>query len=811
MTDQEQKLKPEQLTNRCDAGIFEFETTESLAGAVSVIGQDRAVNAIDFGIHVPGSGFNIFALGLSGTGRTTTIRTTLVPAAAAQPVPGDWVYVNHFADPNRPRAITLPAGHAARFRREMEELIDDLMREIPRIFESEEYEEQREEILQEAERRRNEALGQLEREVNSQGFALLTSSTGLALAPVIHGQVITPETRHQIDEATARSLEARQAELRDKILDTMRSVRNLEKATKHALQEMDRQVAAFAVDQIAADLKAAWAEIPEVVAYLDEVEADVVEHVARFRAPEESEQESAPHLRDPDADGFLNRYRVNVLVDCSEQEGGPVVFEVNPTYGNLLGRIEHRAEMGALVTDFTMIKAGALHRANGGYLILEAEPLLDSHLAWEALKRALKNRQIRTEEVGSQMQLVSTTTLEPEPIPLDVKVVLIGDPWTYYGLYEYDGDFRKLFKVQADFGDTFERTPETMHCYAEFIAARCHEEGLLPFDREAVARIVEFGSRLAEHQQKLSTRFGDIADLVREAAFWARRAERERTTAADVSKAIDQRTYRANRAEEEIQERIDEGSLRIHLSGEAIGQVNGLTILSLGNYDFGRPSRITARTYTGKEGVVSLDREAKLSGRIYDKGLLTLNGYLGGKYALDLPLNLSATISLEQSYDEVEGDSASSTELYALLSSLAGVPIQQGIAVTGSVDQQGNVQPVGGVNEKVEGFFDTCRSHGLTGDQGVMIPAANRVNLMLRDDLVQAVAEGRFQIYAVDNVDEGLEILTGIPAGTLGADGSYPEDTLHDRVMARLDDIAENLKHEEEEGEGEDDPPSQEA
>jgi lon-related putative ATP-dependent protease len=806
MTNQVHELKPEQLTHRCDPGSFQFETTQSLEGAVSVIGQDRAVNAIDFGVHVPGSGFNIFALGLTGTGRTTTIRTTLVPAAAGQPAPGDWVYVNNFADPNRPHAITLSAGSATRFRRDMEELLDDLRREIPRIFESEEYEEQREAILQEMQRRRSEALGQLEREVNSQGFALLTSSTGLALAPVIHGQVITPETRHQIDAATARSLEARQVELRDRVLDTMRAVRDLEKATKRALQEMDRQVAAFAVDQLAEDLKAAWAETPEVVAYLDEVEADVVEHLARFRAQDEGAQGGALRLPDPDADGFLNRYRVNVLVDCGAQEGAPVVFEPNPTYGNLLGRIEHRAEMGALVTDFTMIKAGALHRANGGYLILEADPLLDSHVAWEALKRALKNRQIRTEEAGGQTQFVSTITLEPEPIPLDVKVVLIGDPWTYYGLYEYDGDFRKLFKVQADFGDTFERTSETMHCYAEFIAARCHEEGLLPFDREAVGRIVEFGSRLAEHQKKLSTRFGDIADLVREAGFWAQRAERERTLATHVCKAIEQRAYRANRIEEEIQERIEEGSLRIHLSGEEIGQVNGLTILSLGNYDFGRPSRITARSYTGKEGVVSLDREAKLSGRIYDKGLLTLNGYLGGKYALDLPLNLSATISLEQSYDEVEGDSASSSELYALLSSLAEAPIKQGIAVTGSVDQQGHVQPVGGVNEKVEGFFDTCRSHGLTGDQGVIIPAANKVNLMLRDDVVQAVAEGRFHIYAVDDVDDGLEILTGIPAGAIESDGNYTEGSLHDRVMARLDDISENLKREDE-GEDEHHPP----
>jgi lon-related putative ATP-dependent protease len=446
-----------------------------------------------------------------------------------------------------------------------------------------------------------------------------------------------------------------------------------------------------------------------------------------------------------------------------------------------------------------MIKAGCLHRANGGYLVVEMRSMLANSLSWDALKRSIKNRQIRTEEIGTQLQMISTVTLEPEPIPLAVKVVLIGDPMSYYLLHEHDEDFRKLFKVQADFGAEFERTAETQESYACFVAARCQEEGLLHFDRGAVARVVEFGSRLADHKQKLATRFGEIADLVREASYWARCEGREQTTAQDVQRAVDEKICRANRAEEKIQELIDEGTLRIDVEGEAVGQVNGLSVLSMGNYDFGKPSRITARTYTGQKGVVSLDREAKLSGRSFDKGLLTLTGYLGGKYALDDPLSLSATISFEQLYEGIDGDSASSTELYALLSSLSGLPLKQGLAVTGAVDQQGNVQPIGGVNEKIEGFFLTCQHRGLTGEQGVLIPETNVVNLMLRADVRQAVADGRFHIYPVRTIDEGIEILTGVPAGDAGEDGVYPQDSVHGRVRARLAEIAKNLKAKEDE------------
>jgi lon-related putative ATP-dependent protease len=807
MDDKPRELTADELWQRCDPVLFDFETTESLPGEIAIIGQERAVQAIDFGVSIASFGFNVYALGSTGTGRTTTIRTFLARVAAEQPVPDDWIYVYNFADANKPCAIPLPPGTAVEFRRDMQELVTDLLREIPRAFEGEAYEQQRDQILRELQGRSNEAFAQLEGKVNEAGFALVKTATGFGIAPVLNGQVLTPEAYQRLDEATRQEIESHEEQLQGEIAEAMRRIRELEKDTKRQLQRFDRQIAGAAVSHLIQELKEKYGHLAEVPAYLDQVQADVVDNVEGFKRQEEEEPaESAAAGRGGSGYADSTRYAVNVVVDNSQQQGAPLIFEPNPTYNNLVGRIEHRYEQGALVTDFSMIKAGALHRANGGYLVLEMRGLLANPLAWEALKRSLKNRQIWTEEIRTDSPGISTVTPEPEPIPLDVKVVLIGDPMTYYVLYDYDEDFRKLFKVKADFGAEFNRTPDTARDYAQFVAARCQEEGLLPFDREAVARIVEYGSRLAEHQKKLATRFGEIADLIREASFWARRRGAQQATSQDVLKAAEQKIYRSNRAEEELQELIDEGTIRVDMAGEAVGQVNGLSVMSLGDYSFAKPSRITARTYTGKAGVVSLDREARLSGRIYDKGLLTLTGYLGGKYALDTPLSLSATVSFEQLYDEIEGDSASTSELYALLSSLSKLPLKQGIAVTGSVDQQGNVQPIGAVNEKIEGFFQSCQHEGLTGEQGVLIPARNVVNLMLHADVRQAVTEGKFHVYPVNTVDEGIAILTGVPAGELQEDGTYPPDSVHGRVLARLKEIADNLDGTEEEDQERDDP-----
>jgi len=804
MTDKPRGLAADELWKPCDPAVFDFETTASVPGDIVIIGQERAVQAIDFGVGIASSGFNVYALGYPGTGRTTTLRTFLDRVAAGEPVPNDWIYVYNFADPNRPNAISLPPGTAAELRRDMQELVSDLLREIPRAFESEDYEKQQESIVRTMQDQRNQAFVQLEHRVNERGFTLLKTAMGMGIAPVLNGQVLTPEAYQQLDAGTRQDIESRQQTLQGEMAETMRAIRDLEKTTKRRLHDFDREIASFAVGHFIEDLRQKYGQIEELPDYLDAVRADIVENVAGFKTQEDTPEGLAAAMQTGQREALLKRYVIQVIVDHSQQQGAPVVFEANPTYGRLIGRIEHRAEFGALVTDFSMIKAGCLHRANGGYLVIEVRGLLANPLAWEALKRALKNRCIRTEEMGTQLQAVSTVTLEPEPIPLDVKVLLIGDPMTYYMLHDYDEDFSKLFKVKADFGAHFERSPESCHHYAQFIAARCNEEGLLPFDRQAVARVIEHGARLADHQEKLSTRFGEIADLVREASYWAKHRGGQKTTGQDVQMALDQKIYRANRTEEQIQELISEGSIRVDVEGEVVGQVNGLSVLSLGDYAFGKASRITVRTYTGRTGVVSLDREAKLSGRIYDKGLLTLNGYLGGKYATSAPLSLSASISFEQLYDEIEGDSASSTELYALLSSLSGLPLKQGIAVTGSVDQQGNIQPIGGANEKIEGFFLTCQHLGLTGDQGVILPEQNVVNLMLRAKVRQAVAEGKFHIYPVRMVDQGIEILTGVPAGEANQDGDYPEDSVHGRVVARLEEIAENLKDKGDEDEQED-------
>ncbi len=795
MSEKPRELRADELSNPCDPALFEFETTESLPGEVVIIGQKRAVDAIDFGVGIDSFGFNVYALGYTGTGRTTTLRTYLDRIAGDEPVPPDWIYVYNFADSNRPNAISLPPGKAIELRRDMQELISDLQREIPRAFESEDYVKQKQGIMREAQEKSNEAFAQLERLVSERGFTVLKTAMGLGIAPVLNGQVLTPEAYQQLDEETRKEIEGRQLELQGEMGETMRAMRDLEKETKRRVEDFDREIATFAVGHLLEELRLRYGDLEEIPEYLEAVQTDIVDNVAGFKASEDEPEEGiAAAMRSGQTEALLNRYKVNVIVDNSQCRGAPVVFEANPTYANLIGRIEYRAEFGALVTDFSMIKAGCLHRANGGYLVVEMNGLLANPLAWEALKRSIKNLSIRTEGLGTQLQVVSTVTLEPEPIPLDLKVLIIGDPTAYYVLHQYDEDFRKLFKVKADFGTRFDRNPDTCQHYAQFVAARCHEEGLLPFQREAVARVVEYGSRLAGHQKKLATRFGEIADLVREASYWAGRRGAGQTAAEDVQKAIAQGTYRSNRAEEQIQEMIEEGSTRVDVEGEAVGQVNGLSVLSLGDYEFGKPSRITVRTYTGSSGVVSLDREAKLSGRTFDKGLLTLTGYLGGKYALNAPLSLAASISFEQLYEEIEGDSASSTELYALLSSLSGLPIRQGIAVTGSVDQQGNIQPIGGAIQKIEGYFLTCMQKGLTGDQGVIIPEQNVINLMLRDDVRQAVADGKFHIYPVRSVDEGIEILSGVPAGVLQEDGSYPEDSVHGRVAARLEQIAASLK-----------------
>lgn len=796
-------LSPDDLYRCCDERLLPFETTNELPPLEGTIGQERALNAIEFGLNLDSSGFNIFLLGENGTGRMSTIKAVLERQSLTKPVPSDWCYVYNFKDPDTPMAISLQAGMATVFQRDMDELIKTLRVEIPKVFESKEYEKQRSRLIEEFQKKQRDLFSSLEDEAQSKGFSIRKTVSGLLIVPVKKtGEPLTEEEFESLDVNIRKKIEEIGKALQERLDDVARAVREGEKLLKELLSRLEREAALSAVGHLIEDLKKKYADNNRIVSYLDNVKEDILEHLEDFKTTEE-QPPPLPFMKLPKAEPTFTRYTVNVLVNNRDCKGAPCIFESNPTYYNLFGRIEHKFQYGIAVTDFSMIKAGSLHRANGGYIVIDALDLLRNIFAYDALKRAIRNKEIKIEDVWEQYRLISTTTLKPEAIPLDVKVVLIGSPYLYYLLYNLDEEYRELFKVKADFDSRMQRTEENIRKYALFIASMSKSEHLLPFDRSGVARIVEFGSRLAEHQEKLSSRFSEIADLVREATYWAKREGQGVVKAEHVEKALNEKIYRSNRIEERLQELMAEGTLIVDTSGEKVGQVNGLAVIDLGDYSFGKPSRITARTYTGKAGVVNIERETKMSGRIHEKAILILTNYLGSKYAIKRPISLSASITFEQLYEMVEGDSATCAEFYALISSISGVPLKQTIAVTGSMDQNGLVQPIGGVNEKIEGFFDLCRLRGLDGTQGVIIPRKNVKNLMLKKDVVEAVKQGKFSIYPIDLVEEGLEILTGMPAGELQEDGTYPEGTVNYLVMKRLTEISEAMKEKKPEAEEE--------
>ncbi|MGQ9491087.1 MAG: AAA family ATPase [Anaerolineae bacterium] len=798
------ELTAEQLCRRLDVGRFSFASTAEAPELEGIIGQERAARAIEFGIAMPYPGYNVFASGPAGAGKTSIITRFLEAKAATRPVPPDWGYVHNFVDPDRPRAVKLPPGGGVKLRDQVDLLLNQVAEVLAKTFSGDQYAERRNALGRELDALRAERFRQLDAFVREQGFALARTQMGMIVAPVKDGQPLTPEQFEALSEQEQAAYAQRGPALQEMLERTVRQIQELEEAAQKRLAQLDQEIAAMTISPFFEKLSREYADWPDVLAYLQGVQAHIAQHAEQFKEREQSGSGEGgaaaaggplPGLR-PGAPSPLDRYRLNVIVDNSALQGAPVVVETNPTYLNLIGRVEMRAELGTLITDYRYIKAGALHRANGGYLLLDARVLLRQPLAWEALKQALRNGRIRIEEMAQQLGVLATTSLNPEPIPLDVKVVLIGDPLTYYLLYAYDEQFEKLFKVRADFAEEMDWTPENEEKVVRFIRNRCAEFNLPHFDASAVARVVEHSGRLVEDQRKLTTRFALVSDIVQEAAFWAGRAGHALVTAEDVQKAIDERIYRSNQFEERLREAITDGTIMVDTTGATVGQVNGLSVIALGDYAFGRPSRITCRTFQGRAGVINIEREARLSGRIHDKGVLILAGFLGGRYAQDKPLSLSASIAFEQSYEGVEGDSASAAELYALLSSLAELPLKQGIAVTGSVNQHGEIQAVGGVTAKIEGFFDVCRAMpgGLTGDQGVIIPAANVPNLMLREDVVAAVAAGRFHIWPVRTVDEGIELLTGVPAGERGPDGAYPPDTVNGRVDRKLRELAEKLQ-----------------
>ena len=804
-------LEPAQMCHRCDPAAFAFETTAELDPPDEVLGQKRALEAIRFAIGMNRDGYNLFALGPPGLGKHAVVRRVIEERAATEPVPPDWCYVNNFDDAQKPRALRLPAGVACRLKADMERLVLDLRAAVPAAFETDEYRSQKDAIEDDVKQRHERVIEGIQRDAGEHGIALIRTPAGLGFAPMRDGEVIEPQAFQALPEdervRAQKAIEILQQELQA----ALRALPALVKESRQRVRELQRDVTGFAAGHLIDELRGNYAELADVIAYLDTVRKDVIDNADIFVPAEESVPAMPGQLpgqaqppRSQDA-GF-ERYVVNLLIDCADVTGAPVVYEDHPTYQRLMGEIEHISQMGALVTNFTLIKPGALHHANGGYLILDARKLLQQPLSYDALKQALRGRRLRIESPGQASSLISTRGLEPEPIALDVKVVVIGEPMLYYLLTQHDPEFGELFKVAADFEDRVERSDGNSMLYARLIAGLAREAGLKPLDGGAVARTLEHGARLAGDAERLSVRIESVADLLREADYWCAEAGAETIGASHVQQAIDAQVRRSNRLQARMEEEVTRGTILIDTEGAEVGQVNGLSVLQLGNFAFGKPTRITARVRLGKGEVVDIEREVELGGPLHSKGVLILSGYLGARFAEDRPLSLSASLVFEQSYGGVDGDSASSTELYAILSALAGVPIKQAFAVTGSVNQRGEVQAIGGVNEKIEGFFDLCKARGLTGDHGVMIPAANVKHLMLRGDVVEAAAAGRFRIYPIETIDQGIACLTGVAAGARDAEGTFPEGSVNQRVEARLAAFAERARSFAARGDGEDAP-----
>ncbi|AHE97198.1 Lon protease family protein [Thioalkalivibrio paradoxus] len=783
-----EKLGPDALRLACPPDALDFETTEDLEDLDRVLGQDRALEALNLGIEIPHQGYNLYVLGSTGLGRRTLVNRMLREAAQGRPVPSDWCYINDFEAPHRPRALRLPPGLGQALRRDMQQVMEAIITALATAFQSEAYRAQAQEIHDDLKERDERAFAALREKAEARNVALLRTPGGYTLAPMRDGEILSAEEFGKLPESEQKATEEAVEELKQDLRQLIAQVPRWQREVRERQKELNLSVSSLTLDQHLGELRRKYQELPEVQRFIDAVREDLLENSEQIRSLGEDEQ-GGPNPAGQAA-RQLNRYKVNVLVDHAHHQGAPVIYEDNPTYQNLVGRVEHTVQYGTLVTDFTLIKAGALARANGGYLILDVDRLLGHPFAWQALKRALRAHELRVESLETMLSLASTTTLEPEPIPLDLKVVLVGDRLLYYLLQEYDPEFGRLFKVAADFSEDVRRDADATRLYARLIATQQRAGGLRPLTRDAVARVIEQAARRISDGERLSLHLGSLDDLLREADYWAGKADSKRVDEAHVDRAVDARIRRLSRIREDVHEAITRGIQLVDLDGDAVGQVNGLSVIGLGEFSFGRPSRITATARLGEGEVVDVEREVELGGAIHSKGVLILSSYLAWRYSTDQPLSLSASLVFEQSYGLVEGDSASVAELCALLSVLAAAPVRQSLAVTGSVNQHGVVQAIGGINEKIEGFFDVCSRRGLTGHQGVVMPASNRPHLMLRRDVVDAVRDGRFHVHAVHHVDQAAELLTGLPAGEPDEEGRWPAGSLHARVHARLDELA---------------------
>ncbi len=798
----------DQLRAFVDPASLPYQTTADLEPLKEgVVGQERGIDAIHFGMGIKESGYNIYVAGPSKAGLTYMARTFLEERAKSEPVPPDWCYVYNFKEPDRPKSLKLSAGRGKELKKAMEEFIEALQDKIPEVFDSDDYRAKENEIQHAFEAKRREIIDELSELAKEEGFILQFSQVGMVIIPATEeGQPMSQEELSQLDEEKKKELREKSDDLQNRMKAAIKEIRKAEEAFKEKHSKLDHEIAMFVVEQLLEHYLEKFEDEEDVQEYLRSVQDDILENIDDFKKKQEAGQQAGPFPMPPKESNF-RKYEINVLIDNSGTEGAPVVIESNPAYPNLFGTIERQAWFGALFTDFTMIKPGALHKANGGYLVMKALDLLKWYLSWEALKRALRDEEIKIEDLGELYGLFSTRTIRPEPIPLDVKIVLTGDPYIYQLLYMYDDRFQKLFKVKAHLDDRMSRDEATMTQCAKMLSRFCAREGIRHMDRSGVARVLEYSMELTEDRDKLSLELGEISDLIKEANYFAGLEEAEFIEKKHVERAIEKRVYRSNLIEERVRELVEKDIFWIETGGGKVGQVNGLSVLMTGDHEFGKPNRITATASVGRDGVVAIERESKLSGNIHTKGVMILTGFIKERFAHNKPISLSASITFEQSYGLVDGDSASSTELYAILSAISGVPIKQGIAVTGSVSQKGEIQPVGGVTKKVESFFHICKHKGLTGDQGVIIPEKNVRNLMLKQEVVDAVKEGKFHIWPIKTIEEGIYLLTGMEAGELQPDGTYPEGTLFRKVDDRLKEIAEIVKSfgKEQESGGKDD------
>lgn len=778
------------LKQSCNAEIFKFGSTAELEPITTGIGQDRGIKALEFGINVDVKGYNLYLEGPSGVGKTMYTKNYLDKIAKKKKKPQDWCYIYNFDNPNEPIAVSLPAGQGKEFQETMDMFIKDIKQDINRTFSNEDFEKEKQLIKQEFEQKRTFLLNKLNEEASKYGFQVQTTQSGIYMLPVVNGKTIEEEEFEKLDDNIKKEFEEKSNIVQEQIISVIGEIKSIEKQADKKLEEWQSNIALLTVNIHINYVKAKYKRNKKINNFLNSIKQDILKNISNFLIEETPQPSNAQGPKQEQPKPWLN-YKVNLFVDNSQLDGAPVIMDSNYSYHNIFGKLEYENYYGSLKTDYTMLKPGLLHKANGGYIIFQAKDLLSNPLCYEALKKALRIKQINIENTADQRSSMVMVSLKPEPIPLDVKVVLIGNANIYHTLLSVDEDFRKLFKVKVEFEDDAPLTNENMLKLARFIHGFCEQEGLLHLDKYAVAKIIEYASRLADNKEKLSTRFNDLSEIIAEACTWAKLSKSKIVTKDFIEKALVERIERVKKYDSKYIEMIKENTLLISTDGFNVGEINGLTVLTIGDYSFGKPSKITANTYTGKNGIINVEREVELSGSSHSKGVLILSGYLGEMFAQDIPLSLSASICFEQLYNGVDGDSASSTELYAILSSLSGIPINQSIAVTGSVNQKGEIQPIGGVNEKIEGFYQICKMRGFNGSHGVMIPIQNVKNLNLSDEVVESVKNNEFHIYAISNISEGIEILTGVPAGKKDKNGKFPAGTVNHLVYEKLKKYAE--------------------